>query len=107
LFFYFNDFCQPNSTGQIFTRFLPSDLLGRGRVPVSSAIGVETFSRYFEEKVAKVRREPATRHRRRSAKAGLTCLYIDFCRQQPTTSSMESDDCLTSIPPTIPFQHLY
>jgi len=31
------------------------DLLGCGRVPASSAIDVETFSRYFEEKVAKVR----------------------------------------------------
>jgi len=28
--------------------------LGRGRVPASSAIDVETFSRYFEETVAKV-----------------------------------------------------
>jgi len=32
-----------------------NDLLGRGRVLASSAIDVETFSRYFEEKVAKVR----------------------------------------------------
>jgi len=31
------------------------DLLGRGRVPSSSTIDVESFSRFFAEKVAKVR----------------------------------------------------
>ena len=31
------------------------DLLGRGRVPACSAIDVDTFSRFFAEKVAKVR----------------------------------------------------
>ena len=45
-----------NGRRNIFTLWsIVDDLLGRGRVPASSAIDVETFSRYFEEKVAKVR----------------------------------------------------
>jgi len=31
------------------------DLLGRGRVPASSAIDVETFNQFFADKVARVR----------------------------------------------------
>jgi len=30
-------------------------LLGRGRVPASSAVGVETFNQFFVDKVAKIR----------------------------------------------------
>ena len=35
------------------------DLLGRGRIPASTAIDVEVFSRFFAEKVAKVRSSTA------------------------------------------------
>ena len=38
---------------------LVDDLLGRGRVPASTAVDVEVFSRFFAEKVAKVRSSTA------------------------------------------------
>ena len=36
------------------------DLLGRGRVPASSAIDVETFNQFFADKVARVRATTST-----------------------------------------------
>ena len=69
------------------------DLLGRGRVPASSAIDVETFSRYFEEKVAKVRSgtsdaPPPTFHQGRSDVFASIFAVNDRRRHQwnPTTA---------------------